>query len=110
MSRPKLPVIFRMSMGEVVAVFPTLPGTMSGTDMVSYVHVGQHGSASFGWYHSRKHRPATRAEYLPLLRELRGIYGRRMAPGDSVFTLAPVRKRTAAHRRAYYAAIRNNQE
>jgi hypothetical protein len=91
--RERLPVIFRMQDGEVVAVFPTLAGTNEPGSMTTYDHVGQHGSCSLDWYVSRKHRPATRREYLPLLRELRRIYGRPMFKGDRVYTLVVARRR-----------------
>lgn len=84
----KLPIIFRAerSDGDVTAVFPTLPGTCA-FDFTVYAHLGQHGSGDSGWYRST--RPATPAEYAPLLRELRGIYDdcrlviRQRLPSDS---------------------------
>jgi hypothetical protein len=72
----KLPVIFRVDTGEftgsVTAFFPTLPADYHGEQMTCYAHIGQHGGASFDYYHST--RPATEAESAGLLRELRGIY------------------------------------
>ena len=38
------PVIFRRFRdGEIIAIFPTLPGTNSPDSCADYVHVGQHG-------------------------------------------------------------------
>lgn len=62
-------VIFRKLQGEIIALFPELLGTNSPYTCLSYVHVGQHGSASaesFGI-------PAKESEYTPLLRELESI-------------------------------------
>jgi len=55
--------------GEVTAVFP---GMYEGPGRCTcYIHVGQHGTCCRDWY--RETRPATKAEYAPLLRELRSI-------------------------------------
>lgn len=81
----------------VTAVFPTLQGTGPG-DFTIYQHIGQHGTGVYGWY--ARTRPATRAEYQPLLRELRGIYGRRIGEGDQRYRLVVVKRMSAAHRRA----------
>lgn len=41
----KTKVIFRkFPDGEVIALFPELPGTNSVSDCLNYMHVGQHGS------------------------------------------------------------------
>jgi len=41
----KTKVIFRkFPDGEVIALFPELPGTNSVLDCLNYMHVGQHGS------------------------------------------------------------------
>lgn len=73
---PSLPVMFRVSKDadrEVAAVFPTLPGTNDPSTVTVYAHVGQHGSAPWSYVRDRT-RPATEAEYAPLLREVRSIY------------------------------------
>lgn len=104
-----LPVLFRVSRSapyDVCALFPTLPGTPDGATMVCYAHIGQHSSASWAWYHSRRHRRATRGEYRALLAELRGIYERSHGPGDQVYKLVPVQRVTPAHRAAFRAALR----
>ncbi len=106
--RERLPVIFRIMRrkdAEVTAIFPTLPFDRHGAQLTCYAHVGQHGGASWDWYHGRTHRPATRKEYRPLLRELRGIYGRKHGWGDTAYALVPVRKITRAMRAAFYAEV-----
>ena len=63
------PVIFRRYPdGEVVALFPTLPGGRFG-ECVSYVHFGQHGAADHG-HVVRNTRPARADEYADLHAEL----------------------------------------
>ena len=59
-------VIFRETAdGETVAFFPCEPFNRSGADMVSYMHVGQHGAASVEFYHDcRKPRFADRVAAL----------------------------------------------
>jgi hypothetical protein len=64
MASPQAPtdttkVIFRILEGDVIAVFPELPGTNDPNTCQSYMHLGQHGSADP--YVGR--RPATPAEY-----------------------------------------------
>ena len=77
MTTENLPVLFRFDRdrfgdGEVTAVFPTLPGTDDVNTMTCYAHIGQHGACVSTWLWDT--RPATPAEYAPLLAELRGIY------------------------------------
>lgn len=54
---------------DVIALFPELPGDTDPATCESFMHVGQHGSASVHhvW---RATRRANKGEYLPLLREL----------------------------------------
>lgn len=54
--------------GEVSAVFHPLEGER---DITCYAHMGQHGTATRGWYDTT--RPATEAESAPLKAELQGI-------------------------------------
>ena len=73
----QIPVIFRAEKsgdfkGEVIAVFPTFPGTYDSWTFTTYMHFGQHGYGSKNWYWST--RSATTEESASLLRELRGIY------------------------------------
>lgn len=74
---PKTKVIFRRltdygsAEGFVIALFPTLPGTYDPSTCGSYMHLGQHGSASADL--TLYSRPATPKEYAPLARELRAI-------------------------------------
>ena len=66
-------VIFRIwrKGRDVIALFPSLPGTYSPTTCTSYMHVGQHGSAYAGVIHGT--RLAKPDEYKPLLAELVSI-------------------------------------
>lgn len=65
------PVLFRVLEKEVIALFPTLPGTNDVHTCLSYMHLGQHGSASVDLIAST--RPATPLLYGPLADELRQI-------------------------------------
>ena len=67
------PVIFRKfkDNGDIIAIFPTLPGTNDVNTCQSYMHVGQHGSmdvsiASIAVL-------AKPREYMHLKRELQGL-------------------------------------
>lgn len=93
-----LPVIFRKSAGEIVAVFPTEPWNMRG-DLTVYSRVGQHGGGSWSWYRST--RKATAEEFLPLLMELRGIYER-----ERDCLLQHCDRVTQAHKRRFYSELR----
>ena len=62
-------VVFRKDGEEIVAVFPTI--TWSHMDLQCYVHDGQHGSCTRGWYMGTK--PAKPKEYAPLLEELKRV-------------------------------------
>lgn len=85
---------------SVTAVFPAIPATRDPLMMLCYAHIGQHGAAHRDWVRYNT-RPATRAEYTPLLRELRGIYG---AAPDPV-RLRVVKKRTRTHDKARAAEL-----
>lgn len=81
-------VIFRRYKdGDVIALFPTLPGTNDWPcDCQSYQHVGQHGAASVSLTLDTK--PATPTEYAPLLHELASLgynlrVRQRFAAGDA---------------------------
>ena len=58
--------------GEVTAIMPEIPGTDSPYICTCYAHVGQHGSCNISLINQCS-RPATEAEYTPLLRELKSI-------------------------------------
>lgn len=66
-------VVFRVAKdGEVCALFPFELGQVRNPGTCScYVHVGQHSWADVGYVNKTK--PATRKQYLPLLKELRRI-------------------------------------
>jgi hypothetical protein len=55
--------------GNVIALFPAISERRDGSLCSSYEHVGQHGAASLAGVIART-RPATEAEYAPLMREL----------------------------------------
>jgi hypothetical protein len=68
-----VPVVFRIwpakQGGDVIALFPTLPGDNKVGSVSSYQHVGQHGPADYTHVIAAT-RPATPEEYAPLAREL----------------------------------------
>jgi hypothetical protein len=67
----KLKVVFRKtSDGEIIAFFPEIPTNYG--NIMSYMHIGQHGEASVDFYTDTK--KATPEEYTPLLKELQSIY------------------------------------
>lgn len=62
-------VVFRkFKDGKIIALFPEI---VSGCYIMSYMHIGQHGDASPMVVSDT--RPATKAEYLHLFRELSGL-------------------------------------
>lgn len=73
---PKTDVIFRYDKyggnKEVTAVFPGIAGSVDLSTFTVYAHIGQHSTGSELWYRQNT-RPATRAEYIDLYRELKGI-------------------------------------
>lgn len=65
-------VIFRkFKNGEVIALFPQEPASADGWECMSYMHVGQHGSADPFIVHDT--RAAKPSECAPLVVELRSI-------------------------------------
>lgn len=65
-------VIFRkFKEGDIIAMFPELPGTNKLDTCLSYMHIGQHGAASVFLYTNCK--LATPEEYQPLFKELIAI-------------------------------------
>lgn len=101
--RETLPVIFRnegtRGRPEIVAVFPTLPGTDDPNTFTVYAHVGQHASARFDWY--QKTHAATPEQFGELLGELSRIY----QEGEDAVTLQPVQRFTKYHNKARRAAL-----
>ena len=73
MNEPKTKVIFRKfkDNGEIIALFPELPGTNDVCTCESYVHNGQHGSASVNM--SAITVRASEKEYEALKKELESI-------------------------------------
>lgn len=67
----KVKVIFRKTNdGEIIAFLPEASANFG--NILSYMHVGQHGEASYDFYKTTK--KATETEYKPLLKELQSIY------------------------------------
>ena len=65
-------VIFRkFKNGEVIALFPQEPATRFGWKCMSYMHIGQHGSADPFIVNNTK--PAMPYEYADLYNELKSI-------------------------------------
>jgi hypothetical protein len=70
----KTKTIFRKwkSNGDVIAIFPELPGTSAWDSCLSYEHVGQHGATSWAFVQART-TPAKTEEFEALFRELKEI-------------------------------------
>ena len=67
-------VVFRkFDNGEIIALFPEIPGTNDVLTMSSYMHVGQHGSAHLSVVSNTK--LATEEDYSSLKNELENIVG-----------------------------------
>ena len=67
----KVKVIFRKAKsGEVIAFFPEFH--VQRGNIMSYMHIGQHGEASLDFYYSTK--KANAQEYESLLNELKVVY------------------------------------
>lgn len=66
------PVVFRMLEGECIAIMPTIAGSydLRGS-CASYQHIGQHSACDINI--GTRARLATRAEYMPLKKELEGL-------------------------------------
>lgn len=73
------PVIFRRwKDGDIIALFPTHPGTCDPSTCSSFMHVGQHGSADLA-HVINSTSPAKPEEYADLFRELESPpYGYRL--------------------------------
>ena len=67
----RLKVIFKKcNDGKVIAFFPELK--VNYGNIASYMHIGQHGEASYSFYSNLKN--ANKNEYNSLLEELKHIY------------------------------------
>ena len=67
----KVKVIFRKDKeGNIIAFLPEL--RVNHGNIMSYMHIGQHGEASLDFYYSTK--KANTQEYETLLNELKTIY------------------------------------
>jgi hypothetical protein len=63
---------------SVIALMPCQEADILGRYCVSYVHIGQHGSALYWWVVSQT-RPATPEEAMPLADEMKGLVGYNLA-------------------------------
>lgn len=62
--------------GDIIALFPEMnheSGEANKGNIMSYMHIGQHGGASDELANDDRLEVATEAEYAPLLRELKMI-------------------------------------
>ena len=66
----KLKVIFRKKDNDVIAFLPEIE--VNHGNIMSYMHIGQHGEASYEFYTETK--KATEEEYKSLLEELKMRY------------------------------------
>jgi hypothetical protein len=64
-------VMFKITEGEVIAIFPALAGDSSPATCLSYMRVGQHGACSIDFV--RKLKWATPEQYASLKVELESI-------------------------------------
>jgi hypothetical protein len=72
MKKDIIPVIFRkFKEGDIIALFPSLPADLNYYHCTSYMHIGQHSSASIDIIGDTK--PVTEQEYKPLYDELVNI-------------------------------------
>ena len=78
---------------EILAVFPYEAHDRAGSFVTCYAHIGQHGGAQIAHVHSTT-RPAKPAEYTELYRELKHIYERPKFPGDAVYKLRIIKRRS----------------
>jgi len=99
MAEDETPVIFRTfkSLGEVIALFPSIPYDRAGAFCMSYMHTGQHGAASpMGSEFARITRPASPEEIAPLAAELAAI-GYKLRPISRVsFAMDRARRASAS--------------
>lgn len=75
MNNEKTIVIFRKWKSEpktVIAFFPEIPADISGKQILSYEHIGQHGGADYNHCIAIT-RPAKKEEYENLKKELEQI-------------------------------------
>jgi hypothetical protein len=70
-NKPSLVIFRRFPAGDVVALFPLEPATVSGWECSSYQAIGQHSAASPDL--TRWTKAAKPSEYAPLKRELESI-------------------------------------
>ncbi|MDE0166760.1 MAG: hypothetical protein OXL36_16815 [Bryobacterales bacterium] len=89
---------YRDKSTEILAVFPYEAHDRAGGYVTCYAHIGQHGGAQMAHVHSAT-RPAKPDEYDSLYRELKQIYERPKFPGDPVYKLRIVKRRSSKRMR-----------
>lgn len=104
----RLPVLFRVIRGELLAIFPTLPHDYEGQFYTCYAHVGQHGACSKSF--TSAGRLAKPEEYADLLSELRGIYEHKFSGDDEIYPLYVVKRTSGAHHKAFRAEVQRLAE
>lgn len=73
MKKESLPVAFRVYReNDIIAIFPTIPGTYSVGTCQSYMHIGQHGHVNLR-INLLVTKPATPEQYAELQKELVSI-------------------------------------
>ena len=93
--------------GEVLAVFPYEAHDRAGLFVTCYAHIGQHGGAQMAHVLTAT-RPAKPDEYKSLHHELTQIYEQPMFPGDPVYKLRIISKRSSKRCRAYLEQLRRD--
>ncbi len=84
---------YRDKSAAILAVFPYEAHDQAGTFVTCYAQIGQHGGAQMAHVHSAT-RPAKPDEYDALYRELKHIYERPKFPGDPVYQLKIIERRS----------------
>jgi hypothetical protein len=92
--------------GTVTAVFPTVNFDYAGRELACFDLEGGHCGGHVAWMRDRT-RPAKPGECAETLAVLRGIYEESLAPGDPVYRLRVVRRRTAVHRAEFEQNVRH---
>lgn len=86
MEKPTKVIFRKFKDGDVIALFPTLPGTSNVYTCMSYMRVGQHCPANISVYNGGTVL-ANESEYAPLAKELESIgyvldVRKRFSPND----------------------------
>jgi hypothetical protein len=99
----RTPVILReYPDGQIIALFPAEPADIFGYDVMSYMHVGQHGAAGYNHVVSetRPADPFKNPDAMALYEELE----------QRGYSLRLWRRRTNVHMRAWWASRREQEK